>query len=65
MTNTDLVQRTDDDGTAIVMLNAPESINALSEAMLEALSPEFDRIAEDVRATIRGTRAAKNVEPNL
>jgi hypothetical protein len=33
--------------------------------MLEALSAEFDRIAEDVRATISGTRAAKNVEPNL
>jgi enoyl-CoA hydratase/carnithine racemase len=38
MTNSDLVGRTDHDGVAVVMLNAPESINALSEAMLEALS---------------------------
>ncbi len=42
----ELLQRTDDDGIAIVTLDAPESINALSEAMLEALSNEFDRIAE-------------------
>ena len=47
MTNPDLLQRTDDDGIAIVMSNAPESINALSEVMLEALSAQFDRIAED------------------
>jgi enoyl-CoA hydratase/carnithine racemase len=43
----ELLQRTDDDGIAVVTLNAPESINALSEAMLDALSNEFDRIAED------------------
>ena len=45
MTNSDLVQRFDDDGVSIVTLNAPETINALSEAMLEGLSAEFDRIA--------------------
>jgi enoyl-CoA hydratase/carnithine racemase len=43
----ELLQRIDDDGIAVVTLNAPESINALSEAMLDALSNEFDRIAED------------------
>lgn len=47
MTNSDLLQRSDDDGIAVVTLNAPESINALSEAMLNAMSAEFDRIAED------------------
>jgi len=47
MNSPDLLQRTDDDGIAIVMLNAPETINALSEAMLDALSNEFDRIADD------------------
>lgn len=47
MTALDLLQRTDDDGVAVLVLNAPDSINALSEAMLEALSCELDRIAED------------------
>ncbi len=47
MSTREPLQRTDDNGIAIVMLNAPESINALSEAMLDALSNEFDRIAED------------------
>ena len=54
MTKSDLVQHTDCDGVAVVMLNAPESINALSEAMLGALCVEFDRIAADrsVKAVI-------------
>lgn len=54
MKNPDLLQRTDHDGVAVLMLNAAESINALSEAMLAALSEEFDRIAEDrpVKAVI-------------
>lgn len=54
MTDLDLLQRTDDDGVAVLVLNAPDSINALSEAMLEALSRELDRIAEDrsVKAVI-------------
>ena len=47
MSTPHLLQRTDDDGIAIVMLSAPETINALSEAMLDELSDEFDRIAED------------------
>ena len=45
----DLLQRTDDDGVAILTLNAPGSINALSEAMLAALSDTFDAIELAVR----------------
>lgn len=47
MKNSDLLQRIDHDGVAVLRLNAAETINALSEAMLAALSEEFDRIAED------------------
>lgn len=43
----DLLKRTDDDGVAILTLNAPGSINALSEAMLAALSDAFDEIGGD------------------
>ena len=43
----DLLLRTDDDGVAVLTLNAPKSMNALSEAMLSALSETLDRIAED------------------
>jgi len=39
MCASDLRQRTDDD-IAIVTLNAPESINALSEAMLDVGIPD-------------------------
>ncbi len=54
MTPNDLVTRRDDDGVAILTLNAPQSINALSEAMLAALSETLDRIAGDrsVKAVI-------------
>ena len=50
----DLLLRADDDGVAVLTLNAPKSINALSEAMLAALSTAFDQIAEDrsVKAVI-------------
>lgn len=46
--------RCDDNGVAVLTLNAPRSINALSEAMLEALSATLDHIAEDqsVKAVI-------------
>ena len=43
----DLLLRTDNDGVATLTLNAPKSMNALSEAMLSALSETFDRIADD------------------
>lgn len=45
--STDLVIRADDDGVAVLTLNEPKSINALSEAMLAALSQTLDEIAED------------------
>jgi len=50
----DLVIRVDHSGIAILTLNAPESINALSEAMLSAMSDALDKIAEDrsVKAVI-------------
>ena len=43
----DLLKRADKDGVTILTLNAPKSINALSEAMLAALSDAFDQIAAD------------------
>ena len=47
MQNEDILIRDDKDGVAVLSLNAPKSINALSEAMLQALSDNFDQIAED------------------
>ncbi len=45
--NNSLILRSDQDGVAVLTLNAPKTINALSEAMLAALSDELDRIAVD------------------
>jgi len=45
--NDQLILRSDKDGIAVLTLNAPKSINALSEAMLAALSDILDDIAED------------------
>ena len=52
--NDQLILRSDQDGIAILTLNAPKSINALSEEMLDALSRTFDTIADDhsVKAVI-------------
>ncbi len=49
-----LVLREDSDGIATLTLNAPGSINALSEAMLDAMSATLDAIAGDrsVKAVI-------------
>ena len=47
MSETDLVRRDDADGIATLALNAPEAINALSEAMMAALSSQLDCIATD------------------
>ena len=55
-----LVLREDKDGVAMLTLNAPKSINALSEAMIEALSQTLDEIGGDrsVKAVIiRGAGA--------
>ena len=43
----DLLLRQDDMGIARLTLNAPSSLNALSDAMLAALGAEFDRLAGD------------------
>lgn len=50
----DLLNRTDENGIAVLTLNAPKSINALSEGMLAALSDTLDNIAVDksVKAVI-------------
>jgi len=45
--NDSLILRSDEDGVAVLTLNAPKSINALSEAMMTALSDTLDAIAED------------------
>ena len=47
----ELVQRVDTEGVTVLTLNAPGSINALSEAMLDALSDTLDSIAAD--ATVK------------
>lgn len=47
MAENGLVLRMDTDGVAVLTLNAPKSINALSEAMLAALTDTFDAIAND------------------
>ncbi len=54
METENLVLRADTDGVAVLILNAPKSINALSEAMLTALSETLDEIAADrsVKAVI-------------
>lgn len=44
-----LVQRGDNDGIALVVLNRPQTRNTLSEAMLTALSETFAAIADDKR----------------
>lgn len=45
------VLREDQDGIATLTLNAPASINALSEEMIGALSGTFDALAEDRSVT--------------
>lgn len=43
----DILLRDDQDGIATLTLNAPGSINALSEEMISRISAELDAIAED------------------
>ena len=56
-----ILLRADEGGIATLTLNAPHSLNALSDAMLAALAAEFDRLAADgaIRVVIlRGTGKA-------
>ena len=49
-----LLERNDKNAVAHLRMNAPENLNALSEAMLKALQNEFDSLAQDrsIRAVI-------------
>lgn len=47
--NDPLIERTDDGGVALLTLNRPHTRNALSEAMITALSDTFTEIAADRR----------------
>ena len=44
---TDILLRNDADGIATLTLNSPQSLNALSDAMLAALQAQFDALATD------------------
>ena len=54
MDNDRIILRSDQDGVAVLTLNSPKSINALSEAMLTTMSEMLDDIAADrsVKAVI-------------
>jgi len=54
MASSQILQRDDQDGVTVLTLNDPATINALSEAMLMALSETLDQIADDrsVKAVI-------------
>lgn len=47
MDNDRIILRSDEDGVAVLTLNSPRSINALSEAMLARMSEMLDDIAAD------------------
>jgi enoyl-CoA hydratase/carnithine racemase len=47
MENDQLILRSDEDGIAVLTLNSPKSINALSESMLAEMSEILDEIAAD------------------
>lgn len=54
----DILTRHDDACVATLTLNAPASLNALSEAMLAALSAEFARLATDASVRVVVLRGA-------
>jgi enoyl-CoA hydratase/carnithine racemase len=58
--NTPLIERADDEGIALLTLNRPHARNALSEAMITALSDTFTEIAADrrVRAVVLAANGA-------
>jgi len=53
-----LLIRDDDGGIATLTMNAPERLNALSDAMLAALKAEFGRLMEDRTARVVVLRGA-------
>jgi enoyl-CoA hydratase/carnithine racemase len=52
MPNASLLLRRDDAGVATLTLNAPESLNALSDAMLAALKAAFEGLAVDASVKV-------------
>lgn len=56
----DLILRTDKNGIAVLTLNEPKSINALSEAMLARLSEILDDIAADRSVKVVVLRSGGN-----
>lgn len=53
-----LLDRTDTDGVAVITLNTPETLNALSLDMIGALSDAFDTIADDPNVRVIVLRGA-------
>ncbi len=49
---TDILLRNDADGIATLTLNSPQSLNALSDAMLAALQAQFDALATDTETKV-------------
>ena len=60
MENDSLILRADKDGIAVLTLNAPKTINALSEAMLTALSQMLDDIEADRSVKVMILRSGGN-----
>lgn len=61
MTDTILLREDLAGGIARLTLNAPESLNALSDAMLAALRAELDRLAQDTQTKVVILRGAGKV----
>ncbi|MEM7242050.1 MAG: enoyl-CoA hydratase [Pseudomonadota bacterium] len=55
-----LILREESDGVAILTLNAPKSINALSDAMIAELSAQLDEIAADRAVKVVILRSARD-----
>ena len=53
-----LILREDNDGIAILTLNAPKSINALSDAMIAELTGQLDAISDDRSVKVMILRSA-------
>jgi len=58
MSASELLNRDDQNGVCVLTLNAPKTINALSEGMLQALSTSLDAIADDTSVKVVILRSA-------